>query len=127
GVFSSNRVGGIEPTAAGVRLLSSAENVIGGTTIAARNVISGVNGAGVTITGAATKNLVQGNYIGTDATGSRSLGLQRYGVYILGASGNSIGGTAAGAGNLISGNTENGVYLQDDARSNLVVGNIIGA
>ena len=89
-------------------------------------MISGVDGAGIIITSGATNNLVQGNYIGTDATGSSSLGFQRIGVYVQGASGNTIGGTAAGAGNLISGNIDYGVYLQDDALNNLVQGNNIG-
>ena len=61
-------------------------------------------------------NLVQGNYIGTDSTGTVALGNGRSGVRISSAIGstdsashNTIGGTAAGAGNLISGNKEDGV------------------
>ena len=118
---------GTNATSAGVSIRSSSGNRIGGTTAAVRNLISGVDGAGIIITNGGTGNLIQGNYIGTDLTGTLSLGVQRVGVYVQGASGNTIGGTAAGAGNLISGNIDYGVYFQDDARSNLVLGNIIGA
>ena len=123
GAFVPN---GTNATSAGLSIRSSSGNLIGGTTAAARNLISGVDGAGVIITSGATNNLVQGNYIGSDAAGSFSLGFQRIGVYVQGASGNTIGGTAAGAGNLISGNIDYGVYLQDNARNNLVVGNMMG-
>src|SRR5207244_4668054 len=112
---------------AGVTISSSSGNRIGRETLAARNLISGIDGSGIIITSGATNNLVLGNYIGTDVSGSFSLGLQSNGVYIQGASGNVIGGTDTNAGNLISGNKNYGVYLQDDARNNLVIGNIIGA
>ena len=46
---------------------------------------------------------VQGNYIGTDVTGTRALGTTIFGIQISSAP-NLIGGTTAGAGNLISGN-----------------------
>ena len=76
----------------GVRIVSSG-NVIGGTTAEARNIISG-NDFGVFIEGAATGNLIQGNYIGTDVTGTADLGNDQFGVRIRGpASKNTIGGT----------------------------------
>ena len=53
-------------------------------------------------------NTIQGNYIGTDATGATSLALSatgnENGIFINGAPGNTIGGTTFGQGNLISGN-----------------------
>ena len=55
-------------------------------------------------------NVIQGNYIGTDATGAgradRADGLDLYsiGIQVAGSTGNTIGGTAAAAGNTISGN-----------------------
>jgi hypothetical protein len=110
----------------GISINSSSNNRIGGTTSSARNLISGIDGSGIIITERATENKVQGNYIGTDVTGSFSLGLQLSGVVIQGASGNTIGGTEAGAGNLISGNKNYGVFLQEDAGKNRIVGNIIG-
>jgi hypothetical protein len=115
----------------GILISNSPDNLIGGTTVAARNVISG-NGpstgniVGVSITGAnSTGNRVQGNFIGTHANGTLALGNSGTGVNIGGgASDNLIGGTDAGARNIISGNGGNGVRL--DAASNRVQGNYIG-
>jgi len=113
--------------------ITSANNIIGGTTAAARNIISG-NGsgstsAGVYITGAsATGNVVQGNYIGTNVAGTAAIANVRYGIYLLAsASSNTIGGTAAGARNVISGNSLHGVVFQSVGTSgNILQGNYIG-
>ena len=59
----------------GVEIAGAASNTIGGTTVADRNIISGNVGNGVYINGTtATNNVVEGNYIGTDATGNVGLG-----------------------------------------------------
>jgi CSLREA domain-containing protein len=101
-------------------------NRIGGTTPAARNVISGANWYGVYLLQGANDNIVQGNYIGTSSTGM-ALVLNRYsGVYIEQSTGNLIGGTAPGAGNVISGSNFYGVVLYTRASQNRVQGNIIG-
>ena len=90
----------------------SANNTIGGPSPAARNLISGNGLDGINLTNAAaTGNLVQGNFIGTDVTGASKLGNARFGVVINSVidsdspagSNNTIGGSATGAGNLISG------------------------
>jgi hypothetical protein len=80
----------------GITITNSAGNTIGGTTAAARNVISGNAGSGILITGSgSTGNVFQGNFIGTDATGTMALGNASNGVQITsGATGNTIGGTA---------------------------------
>lgn len=90
-------------------------NVVGGTTAGARNVISGNDAGGVEIFGAGTAlNVVQGNFIGTAATGSGNVGNNYVGVQIFGgASNNVIGGTATGAGNLIARNGNSGVVISD--------------
>ncbi len=99
-------------------------NTIGGTTAAARNIISGNTSDGIRIVG--TGNVIQGNYIGIDRTGSGALGNTTYGINIVaGATGSSIGGTAAGAGNVISGNTSDGIN-HSASGSNNVYGNYIG-
>ena len=54
-------------------------------------------------TSGATGNLIQGNTIGTDLTGTLALGNTYEGIYLERAPTNTIGGTAPGAGNLISG------------------------
>jgi hypothetical protein len=107
----------------GVLLGSAGNNTIGGTTAATRNVISGNTANGVEIRGG-TGNLVEGNYIGTNVTGTAPLGNQT-GVIVSGSN-NAIGGTATGAGNLISGNRGSGVEMPTGATSNRVQGNRIG-
>jgi CSLREA domain-containing protein len=72
----------------------------------------------------ATDNRIEGNYIGTDATGSQDLGNGGYGVEVSQSDGNTIGGTSAGARNLISGNEADGIIIE--ASSNTVQGNYIG-
>ena len=105
------------------------DNVVGGATAAARNLISGngVDGVLVKDTGT-TGNVVSGNFIGTDASGTGALGNAEAGVLVaFGAQDNTIGGTAAGAGNLISGNGNSGVWMQNDGTTgNRVMGNCIG-
>jgi parallel beta-helix repeat protein len=107
-------------------LVTGAGNIIGGTVPQARNVISGNSGSGVALS--TDGNVVEGNFIGTDATGMAALGNALDGVSIgNGASGNTIGGTAAGARNVISGNARDGVLLQGSGTSgNLIQGNFIG-
>jgi hypothetical protein len=112
----------------GIFIGQTAFNQIGGTTAAARNVISG-NGYGILIDGTyAHDNVVQGNYIGTSAAGTAAVG-NFYGIVIQASSNNTIGGAAAGAGNLISGNFSYGIdmfaYFTPTA-NNLVEGNYIG-
>ncbi len=106
----------------------AASNTIGGTTVAARNIISGNNGYGVRLQtfGTTTNNNVQGNYIGTDVNGTAAIGNSLSGVQVN-ATGNTIGGTVAGAGNLISGNVQHGVLIQGGSNvANNVQGNLIG-
>ena len=74
-----------------------------------------------------TGNIVEGNYIGTDSTGLHAL--PNYdGVLIQnGAADNTIGGTTAAAGDVISGNSWDGVHIVDGGTSgNVVEGNYIG-
>ena len=108
-------------------------NTIGGLTgtpgIGPGNVLSAATGgSGVFIGGAsASGNLVLGNLMGTNAAGTAALGNFLDGVTLASAPGNTIGGTALGAANVLSGNTENGVGISGTtATANLVVGNFIG-
>jgi hypothetical protein len=95
-------------TNSGVVINGASSNTIGGTTAAARNVISG-NREGIFLV-ETTANVVQGNFIGTDVSGTRDLGNTQDGVvFYLAASGNTIGGTASGAGNTIAFNGRVGV------------------
>jgi parallel beta-helix repeat protein len=100
------------------------QNTIGGTAPAARNVLSGNLGQGVRIYNSAGSNLVEGNYIGTDVTGTQPLGNALNGVVVVNSPLNTIGGIVAGASNVISGNALDGVL--NGASNNLVQGNYIG-
>src|SRR5205085_12130317 len=92
----------------GVSISGNSNNTVGGTTAAARNVISGSASNGVLILGPASGNLIQGNYIGTNAAGTAGLGNAGDGIFVVSGSNTvsncTIGGTTAGAGNVISGN-----------------------
>jgi hypothetical protein len=114
----------------GVIISSSAQNnTIGGSTPSERNVISGNEWSGVSInSNNTTDNVVSGNYIGTDASGTIELGNTHDGVIISsGAQSNTIGGSTTGERNVISGNGRYGVNISTSGtNSNTVSGNYIG-
>ena len=115
----------------GIEIVGGANgNIIGGTTAAARNVISGNAHIGVSIHDSGTStNVVEGNYIGLNASGTAALPNTYAGVEIFGsASNNTIGSsTAAGGRNIISGNSAQGIAITDaGSNSNKVPGNVIG-
>jgi parallel beta-helix repeat protein len=103
-------------------------NIIGGTNALQRNVLSGNSQYGVFITDSnTTGNVVLGNYIGTDASGSNALANGLSGIFVgNGANGNIGGGTNAGARNILSGNSQYGVILTSNTTGNVVLGNYIG-
>jgi titin len=106
----------------------ASSNILGGTTAADGNLISGDTVAGVEVFGAgSSENLVDGNRIGTNAAGTATLGHSEFGVEVLtGATRNTIGGSGAGAGNLVSGNGEGVIISGDGTSGNLVEGNYVG-
>lgn len=99
--------------------------VIGGTTPAERNVISGANTGVIFSDPNSYNNSLIGNYIGTDITGTKAVPNQT-GVLMWTSGNHRVGGTAEGEGNLISGNqkgiTINGYGVTD----NLILGNRFG-
>lgn len=122
-------------------LLAAPNNTVGGASVEAGNVISGnvgptgQTGVGVLLIGASTGDLVQGNLIGTDASGGATTGTgdlpNVYGIY-FGTPGGSktdmvaldtIGGTTAGTGNVISGNF---IGITGNVFTSLIAGNTIG-
>jgi hypothetical protein len=113
----------------GVRIEGAPGNVIGGVAPGERNVISGHvgGGAGILIqdagSGITSGNEVLGNRIGTNAAGTSAVGNSTGIVLSFGADGNFIGGSAPGAGNVISGNVDG---LVIESASNVVQGNFIG-
>ncbi len=125
--FGLDSTGTISRPIGGVSLfVTSSGNTIGGTTPAARNVISGVINRGIWFEGnEANNNLVQGNYIGTDASGTGQIG-NSGGIMLRDASNNVIGGTTAAERNVISGNGQGVVITGANAAKNVVKGNFIG-
>ena len=125
-------------TVAGLHLASTGaspqgvNNTVGGTTPEARNVISGNNGAGVffaipvggSAQSASNSNVVVGNYIGTDLTGTKAVPNLGDGVYDAAGANNTVGGTTPAERNIISGNSSYGIELLD--AGNVASGNYIG-
>ena len=135
---------GIASQGYGVSILNNPTYMlIGGTTPAARNVISG-NLAGVYVFDNSFYNTVSGNYIGVDVTGTKAVPNLQQG-FITGATTSSeiaagdttIGGSVAGAGNVISGNTMDGIQISGTSlgpdgtdtsnQGNFILGNFIGS
>jgi CSLREA domain-containing protein len=111
--------------AAGILSGGSGSDIIGGTAVGSANIISGNNQAGVIVN--SSTPTIQGNYIGTDVTGTVALG-NGFGVWInsFQAGTSTIGGTASGAPNLISGNKSDGVFISGQSSNVQVLGNLIG-
>jgi hypothetical protein len=140
GNFIGTDISGLSavPNDTGVTMDSmSSGNTIGGatavsldqkTTILMGNVISGNLNFGVQIENGGTRaNVVEGNFIGVDASGGKALA-NDFGVLIeTAATGNTIGGTSASFRNIISGNQRSGVYIDGPGTNqNTVEGNDIG-
>ena len=95
----------------GIKVVSSTNTVIGGTTALEANVIAGNTLSGIRINGDGT--IVKGNFIGTNSAGA-VLGNGDAGIQIVSANNSVIGGAAAGEPNTIanSGNGKAGVFVQ---------------
>ena len=127
GMVRGNRSSGIYLTS----FFSTAQNnVIGGTTPAARNIVSGNGNSGIYFNGSTTANsLVQGNFIGTDATGTLPRGNVFGGIYLFACTNITVGGATSAARNMISAATAaggNGISVQAGP-NNVIQGNYIGA
>ena len=112
------------PPSYGIALIANAhDNLVGGTVPGARNVVFA--STALLLGSGANHNTIQGNYFGTDATGTVATGVT-VGINTNNSPhDNLIGGFAAGAGNLISGNVI-GIQFADGAAANSVMGNLIG-
>jgi CSLREA domain-containing protein len=75
----------------GVASFLTAHTLIGGTTGAERNVISGNGGVGIFFS-SADDNIVRGNFVGTDVTGTKAVGNAQGGIVV--GFGQTIGATA---------------------------------
>ncbi len=115
----------VGPNTNGV-LVAGNSNLIGGTTPASANVVSGSYWRDIELDG--NLNTVEGNLIGTNAAGTKAAaagtGRGSDNILIVGSN-NTIGGTASGAGNVISGGTGAGVSIFEGG-ANAILDNLIG-
>lgn len=112
---------------AGIVIDGAVKNVVGGTTAAERNVISGndVNVVVRSVTGEA--NRIVGNWIGVNALDTGTVSGNGTGVLLsLSISPTQIGGLEAGAGNVIVGHSSSGILLTGNASNQRIEGNQIG-
>ena len=114
--------------------IESASNFIGDTSTGSGNVIDLNRAHGILITGvnlnagdpAVSNNVVQGNIVGLNPGAGTDFGNTLDGIHIEAASDNTIGGSSAGAKNVISGNNNGLVLFGALATGNIVSGNFIG-
>ncbi len=110
----------------GILIEGASGNIIGGDGSSAGNVVSANLENGIDLASAATATLISGNLIGTTANGLQALGNQDDGILLESATSNTIGGTTASDGNVISGNLGNGVETLAPSTGNIFEANDIG-
>jgi hypothetical protein len=128
-----------QPDGVGVLIRDASDNTVGGVSTTAgeapgNQLVGGQGGSGgsifiVGISAKATDNTVAGNLIGLDGTGTKSLATScQAEVAIVGSSqGTTIGGSATGAGNVISGQCATQVSVSSTVTSGTkILGNLIG-
>ena len=123
------------PNGSAAIVINTPNNLIGGTTAADRNVISGAS-TGVTIvrSGAAAPvphhNVVQGNYVGLNAAGTA--GIWTTSGIVVNGDDNTIGGAAPGAGNVVGAGVQDGILVTGEpapgpaSNRNVIQGNVVG-
>jgi len=128
GNFIGTTPSGISPQpnhSEGLEIFGSSQTVVGGSTVAARNIISSNEGSGVFLD-TANATQIKGNYIGTDKSGNEDLGNTDHGVEFQNDSPDTtIGGTTAASRNVISGNNKDGLNISG-TQGTKVLGNRIG-
>jgi uncharacterized repeat protein (TIGR01451 family) len=98
--------------------IAASDSVIKGLTI------NRFNGVGIRIS--ASRVTVQGCLIGTNTIGTAALGNGGAGILLTSSTNSVIGGTVAGASNLISGNGGDGIQITGSSTGNIIRGNVIG-
>ncbi|MBI3118403.1 MAG: hypothetical protein HYZ00_06940 [Candidatus Hydrogenedentes bacterium] len=102
--------------------------LIGGAVAGQGNLVGGNGSDGIALGGDACEgNVISGNRVGVNLAGTVAIPNANEGIVLFGgAHNNTIGGSTAGAGNLVSGNIFNGILLASRTTANLVQGNIVG-
>ncbi len=113
----------------GIRLLGNGNFVIGGTSAAARNLISGLYN-GIVSYQTLSNVRIEGNLIGSDISGTATIGNRSNGISFGNAQNLRIGGSDSGAGNQFVGNALGAIYLSGSGSSvfpgTRVLGNLFG-
>ncbi|MEM7257949.1 MAG: LamG-like jellyroll fold domain-containing protein, partial [Pseudomonadota bacterium] len=107
----------------GIEMLDTHQVVVGGVDLG--NVIIGSGGFGI-YTWDNNDIVIQGNYIGQNEDGSVISGNGSYGIYVDSLTNNiTIGGIAAGEGNVITASSNDGIVLGNTASATSIRGNSI--
>jgi hypothetical protein len=127
----------------GIRIQNASNNMIGATSPADRNIVSGnaIDGIHVlgTLSAPATGNVIRNNFVGVAADGKSSVGNRTepapapgspegnnlFGIEISGGNNNTVGGTVAGARNVVGLNAS-GIEIDNGGQSNVIQGNFVG-
>ena len=131
-VIQGNTVGlsadGLTPLgngAYGIEINENENSQIGGTTVASRNVVANNNFSGIGVLNS-PNTVVEGNYIGVDATGNVDRGNNQHGITVINSANVTIGGTTRNSRNIISGNALNGISFEGTSSGGIVKANFIG-
>ncbi|MEM9530872.1 MAG: right-handed parallel beta-helix repeat-containing protein [Pseudomonadota bacterium] len=108
----------------GVFIVGAVDNRIGGSAPGEGNVISANEHDGIGVSGGATGIVIEGNLIGTDASGLEPRG-NRFSAVAIFSGENTVGGLAPGAGNVLADSGVFGITI-DGADNNQVLGNLVG-
>ena len=120
-IGTNNSATGAVPNGFGVVIDNAQSNTVGGSVLGSKNIISGNFGDGIAIQNNASQNIVEGNNIGTDISGTLALSNLYNGIHFNGSSPqNTI------RNNLISGNKQTGVFIDSNSNNNQIFGNKIG-
>lgn len=117
-------------------VVSSNNNIIGGTVSGARNIIANCGSSGISLNLGCNNTVIQGNYIGVDVTGTVAMNNGNNGIEVGGYNFGSqtpalsnntlIGGSVAQARNIISNNSSSGIFINAGCSDSIIRGNYIG-
>jgi parallel beta-helix repeat protein len=125
-LVGSNATGTLSvPNGDGIMLNETNYNTIGGSTSNERNILSGNTNSGIMLNNLCRHNEIKGNYIGTDISGMQTLSNYTGVLMQSQSNSNTIGGLTSSERNVISGNTEIGVYIES-SDSNKIAANYLG-
>ncbi|TWU08136.1 LamG-like jellyroll fold domain-containing protein [Stieleria varia] len=108
----------------GITIWSGNNNVIGGTTAADRNVISGNTNNGIVGSGAANNTQIIGNYLGTDKTGMNLISNLVHGIWYGDSTGVIVGGDDVAERNIVASDGFGISFFNTD--NSFIQGNYVG-